>query len=85
MYACAVEPASDGKCARDQSRVVVYGRRKWNDACLPDDVREFLEPAANDACLYLEDFAPASLPPGNNIRILTGAEVNTEKLCPEVV
>ena len=64
MYACAVESPSNGRCPRDQSRVVVYGRRKWNTARLPDDVREFLEPVANDACLYLEDFVPATLPPG---------------------
>ena len=70
MYACAVDSPSNGRCPRDQVRVVVYGRRKWNTARLPDDVREFLEPVANDACLYMEDFVPATLPPGYNIVLL---------------
>ena len=78
IYACMLESPSNGKCPRDQSRVVVYGRRKWNTGRLPDDVREFLEPVANDACLYLEDFVPATLPPGyNNVMLHI---LNTEKV-----
>lgn len=64
MYTCLVETPIGGKCPRDQSRAVVYGRRKWSAAELPDEVRERLEPVANDACLYLEDFVPAALPSG---------------------
>jgi len=64
IHSCAVEPLSNSKCPSDQSRVVVYGRRKSIDGQLPDDVRQFMEPVANDACLYLEDFVSTTLPPG---------------------
>jgi len=67
VYACVGEAAADGKCPRDQSRAVVYGRRKWNSERLPDDVRDALEPVANDACLYLEDFVPTVLSPGETV------------------
>jgi len=70
MYACAVESPPGGKCPRDQSRVVVYGRHKWIGARLPDNVRESLETVANDACVYLEDFQPATLPTGTRIALV---------------
>ena len=81
MYACEAERSSGGKCPRDQSRVVVYSRLKPDTTGLPDDVREFLEPVANDACLYLEDFVPAALPPGDNIAVLTVLKILCT-LCP---
>ena len=82
VYACMLEPPVNGKCPRDQSRVVVYGRQKWNDARLPDHVRQYLEPVANDACLYLEDFAPAALPPGHNFALLTVLQTTDLAPCP---
>jgi len=64
-----VEPPSGSRCPRDQSRAVVYGRRKRDSDGLPDDVRQLLEPVANDACLYLEDFVAASLPSGRYVEL----------------
>jgi len=71
LYTCM--SSVNGPCPRDQARVVVYARARRNynntDAVaggwhLPDYVRQQLEPVANDACLDLEDFVPATLPPG---------------------
>ena len=64
-----VETPSGGRCPRDQARAVVYGRRKRNTGQLPDDVRKQMELAANEACLYLEDFVTASLPPGRCVAL----------------
>ena len=65
-----VEPPNGSRCPRDQSRAVVYGRRKRDSDRLPDDVRQLLEPVANDACLYLEDFVAASLPSGRYVELI---------------
>ena len=75
-----VETPSDGRCPRDQSRAVVYGRLKRNSGELPDEVRARMEPAANDACLYLQDFVSASLPSGRYI-VLFKLELNKKLSC----
>jgi hypothetical protein len=64
MFECTEESPDNGKCHPRNAHAILYSRRKQNGAQLPDDVREKVEVAANEACLYLEDFVPATLPKG---------------------
>jgi lipocalin len=61
VYECAEENPLNGKCQPQHAQAAIYGRMKQNGR-LPDDVYQKLVAVANDACLYLEDFVPTTMP-----------------------
>lgn len=58
IYTCTDEELAGGQCPSVHRHVAIYGRRKAGQ--IPGDVKERIFAAANEACVYEEDFVPAT-------------------------